>query len=382
MKTQIVWLNVIRFAAFFFLICCHAADPFYATATYATVEGAEPVNPDILQWGERWMAFVRPCVPLFVMITGALSFPVRMEMGAFYKKRILRVLYPFLIWSVLYYLFPWLTGVVGADKSVVQKCFVWASTDSQSIWPCLENIARIPFTFDYLASHMWYIYMLIGLYLYMPVFSAWIERADKRQKEFFLGLWFLSTFLPYLLEFAGPYAFGTCSWNTFGLFYYFAGFNGYLLLGHYIRFHLDWSFRKTLPAAVVMLVAGFTITYLGYGYIMSLPEKTPEQIELFWTYNTPNVALMSMAWFLLLKHVHVSAESRAGKMLDNLAFCGFGIYMIHYFFVGLAYGVITGLSLPTPLLIPAAAVLIFVLSWSIVYIVKRYTGKAARYVMG
>ena len=382
MKTQIVWLNVIRFAAFFMLICCHAADPFYATATYATAEGMAPVDPDMIQWAERWMAFVRPCVPLFVMITGALSFPVKMEMGAFYKRRILRVLWPFLIWSVLYYLFPWFSGLTGADKSIIYKCFIWSDTDSQSIVPCLINIARIPFTFNYSASHMWYIYMLIGLYLYMPIFSAWIERATKRQKELVLGLWLASTFLPYLEEFAGPYAFGTCSWNAFGLFYYFAGFNGFLLLGHYIRCHVSWNLRQTLPIAAVMLIVGFAITYFGYGYIMSLPEKTPEQIELFWTYNSINVALMSAAWFLVLKHISFPLESHTAQWLGNLAFCGFGIYMIHYYFVGLAHELITHLDLPVPLQIPAAAVLIFTLSWGIVAIVKKYLGKAAVYIMG
>ena len=35
--------------------------------------------------------------------------------------------------------------------------------------------------------------MLIGLYLYLPVFSAWVERATKKQMQVFLGLWMLST---------------------------------------------------------------------------------------------------------------------------------------------------------------------------------------------
>lgn len=328
------------------------------------------------------MAFVRPCVPLFVMITGALMFPVRMPMGAFYKKRILRVLWPFLIWSVLYYLFPWFTGLLGLDKSIVYKCFIWAESDSQSFASSLANILRIPYTFSFIAQHMWYIYMLIGLYLYLPVFSAWVERATKKQMQVFLGLWMLSTLLPYFHQFVSPYAFGTCTWNSFGLFYYFAGFNGYLLLGHYLRHHVSWSLSRTWPVALVLLVAGFLVTYLGYGHIMSLPEKTPEQIELFWTYNTLNVACMSAAWFLLLKHVSLSAESRAGRFLANLTFCGFGIYMVHYFFVGLCYYIINILGLPVPLRIPASALLIFVFSWSLVYVVKKALGRKAVYLMG
>ncbi len=382
MKKQIVWLDAVRLFAFFFLLCCHAADPFYATATYANADAGGPVDPAMLTWGERWMAFVRPCVPLFVMITGALMFPVRQSMGAFYKKRILRVLWPFLIWSVLYYLFPWITGLLGLDKSIVYTCFIWAESDSQSFQSSLANILRIPYTFSFIAQHMWYIYMLIGLYLYMPIFSAWVERATKRQMQVVLGLWGLSTFLPYFHQFVSTYAFGTCTWNSFGLFYYFAGFNGYLLLGHYLRYHVNWSWSRTWPVALVLLVAGFLVTYLGYGYIMSLPDKTPEMIELFWTYNTINVACMSAAWFLLLKHVSLPAESKAGRMLANLTFCGFGIYMVHYFFVGLCYQIIQTFALPVCLRIPASALLIFAFSWILVSVVKKAMGRRAVYLMG
>lgn len=382
MKKQIVWLDAVRLFAFFFLLCCHAADPFYATATYANADAGGPVDPAMLTWGERWMAFVRPCVPLFVMITGALMFPVRQSMGAFYKKRILRVLWPFLIWSVLYYLFPWITGLLGLDKSIVYTCFIWAESDSQSFQSSLANILRIPYTFSFIAQHMWYIYMLIGLYLYMPIFSAWVERATKRQMQVVLGLWGLSTFLPYFHQFVSTYAFGTCTWNSFGLFYYFAGFNGYLLLGHYLRYHVNWSWSRTWPVALVLLVAGFLVTYLGYGYIMSLPDKTPEMIELFWTYNTINVACMSAAWFLLLKHVSLPAESKAGRMLANLTFCGFGIYMVHYFFVGLCYQIIQTFALPVCLRIPASALLIFAFSWILASVVKKAMGRRAVYLMG
>lgn len=49
---------------------------------------------------------MRPAIPLFVMVTGALLLPVRTTTPAFYKKRLLRVMVPFLIWSVAYNLFP------------------------------------------------------------------------------------------------------------------------------------------------------------------------------------------------------------------------------------------------------------------------------------
>ena len=379
-QNRLVWCDAIRLLAFFMLLCCHAADPFYAAAAYAT-SGAS-VDPELVQWGTRWGSLVRPCVPLFVMLTGVLSLPVKGSMESFYKKRIPRVLFPFLIWSVLYYMTPWFTGLLGLDSSVVIKLFSWAESDSQSLADGLDKVIRIPYAFNFIACHMWYIYMLIGLYLYLPIFSAWVERATKRQKEIVLGLWALSTFLPYFTEYVSKYAFGTCEWNSFGLFYYFAGFNGYMLLGHYIQQYLNWSWRKTLSVSLPLLVVGFLITYSGYAYIMELPDKTPEQVELFWTYNTPNVAMMTIACFLLVYRIRISPDSRIASWLASLTTCGFGIYMIHYYFVCLGYDMGEWFHIPAPLRIPFSALIILTCSWMIVSFAKKALGKRSVYLLG
>ena len=70
---------------------------------------------EIKLWGAIYGSVLRPCVPLFVMITGALLLPVKGDASTFYKKRIPRVFYPFLIWLVLYNLFPWITGLLGLN---------------------------------------------------------------------------------------------------------------------------------------------------------------------------------------------------------------------------------------------------------------------------
>ena len=379
-QNRLVWCDAIRLLAFFMLLCCHAADPFYAAAAYAS-SGAS-TDPELVLWGTRWGSLVRPCVPLFVMLTGVLSLPVKGSMESFYKKRIPRVFFPFLIWSVLYYLTPWFTGLLGMDSSMVIKLFSWAESDSQALRDGLANVVRIPYAFSFIACHMWYIYMLIGLYLYLPIFSAWVERATRRQKEIVLGIWALSTFLPYFTEYVSKYAFGTCEWNSFGLFYYFAGFNGYMLLGHYIQHYIHWNWTKTLSVALPLLMVGFLITYNGYSYIMELPDKTPEQVELFWTYNTPNVAMMTLACFLLVYHIRIASDSHIASWLSNLTTCGFGIYMIHYYFVCLGYDLGAWLHIPAPLRIPFSALVILGTSWSIVALVKKVLGKRSVYLLG
>lgn len=382
-------LDLVRLVAFLLLVTCHTCDPFNAAATY----GVGEANPDFTFWGAVWGSFVRPCVPLFVMLTGALLLgrekgcggkvgPDEVGMKHFYQRRIPRVLWPFLIWSCLYYLFPWVLGLLGFGPESVYVFFPWSETDSQTLATALDRIWRIPFQFSYVSCHMWYIYMLIGLYLYLPVFDCWVVRASRREKEYFLLLWAVACFLPYLTNFGTPYSFGTCDWNAYGLFYYFAGFNGYLLLGHYFRRYVKLSMGRALAVAVPLFVAGYLVNLYGYRYVLTLDNPTPQQVELFWTYCTPNVLAMSFALYLVLSRVEIRNE-RTIRLLANLTRCGFGIYMAHYFLVGPTFELVTSLGTPIALRVPLAGVFVLAESWAFVAFLKRVLPqRAGRILLG
>lgn len=375
-KSQhIVWLDVVRFIAMFTVVCCHCTDPFNF------YPGTAPNIGEIKLWGAIYGSVLRPCVPLFVMITGALLLPVRGDASTFYKKRIPRVFYPFLIWSVLYNLFPWITGLLGLNPQIILDFFPYAGEEvmQQSFSVSLEYILMIPFNFSILAVHMWYIYLLIGLYLYLPVFSAWVEKASERAKLMFLLAWGVTLLLPYYYQFVSNYLWGTCSWNSFGMLYAFAGFNGYLLLGHYLK-NLEWSLKKTLAIGIPMFAAGYAVTFLGFRHITALPEYTDEMLELFFTYCSLNVVMMTIPVFMLAKKVKVNSE-RMKKALANLTVCGFGIYMIHYFFTGPSVVLMRAIDMPIGLQIPVAAILAFAVSWGLVWLIYR-AGKVAKYIVG
>ena len=146
-KTHIVWLDVVRLVAMFTVVCCHSADPFNF------YPGEPPANiAEIKWWGAVYGSLLRPCVPLFVMITGALLLPVKGEVAPFYRKRIGRVFWPFLIWSVIYNLFPWITGLLGVAPEVILDFFPYSGEEvmRQSLDVSLGYIAQMPFNFSLL----------------------------------------------------------------------------------------------------------------------------------------------------------------------------------------------------------------------------------------
>ena len=89
-RPHIVWLDVLRLVAILMVIAIHCTDPFNASPE-------SRADPEFNFWGSIYGSMLRASVPLFVMMTGFLLLPVRQEASVFYKKRIPRVLFPFLM---------------------------------------------------------------------------------------------------------------------------------------------------------------------------------------------------------------------------------------------------------------------------------------------
>ncbi len=375
---RIVWLDAVRLVAMFTVVCCHATDPFnFCPDPEATGIG------EIKLWGAIYGALLRPCVPLFVMLTGALLLPLKeQDTVGFYRKRIGRVFFPFVVWGVVFNLFPWVLGALGFTPDTLLHFFPYSGEEAtrQSMAVSLKWIATMPLNFASIPVHLWYIYLLIGLYLYMPIFSAWVERASERAKLGFLVAWGVTTLLPYYAHYVSPYIWGACPWNQYHALYYFAGFNGYLLLGHYLRHHVA-PIGRIVAFGLPAFAAGYAVTFLGFRHMTALPGCTDEMLELFFTYNSLNVVMMTIPVFMLVAHVRIRSP-RLVSLLANLTACGFGVYMVHYLFTGPCVELMRWLGVPIPAQIPLAALVAFTVSWGLVDLIRRATGRYARYIVG
>ena len=56
--------------------------------------------------------------------------------------------------------------------------------------------------FNYAAGHLWFVYMLIGLYLIMPLLSPWAEKVGKNELLVYLGIWLFTTVIPFICSYA------------------------------------------------------------------------------------------------------------------------------------------------------------------------------------
>ena len=370
-KQRIIYLDFLKVIAIFLMVANHCVD---------NVTPAERALPWYNLWGSVYNSFTRPAIPLFMMVTGILLLPTKMDMGSFYKKRLSRVLIPFLVWSVLYNLFPWFSGLLNCDPETIHVFFKWADT-SQAFGDALRNILMIPFNFSAFAVQMWYVYLLIGIYLYIPVFSAWVEKSDKRSQRIFLAIWAVSLFVPYLRNYLTENLFGECSWNEFGLFYYFAGFSGYMLLGyHLVKYPLQMSKVSKYALAAIAFAIGYAVTLIGFKNATAVEGQSEAMVELFFTYCSPNVALMTFAVFLIAKDLRFE-NKRVNRFISQFSICTFGIWMCHYFFVGPVFLLFKSCEMPVLLKVFFENILVLLASFALVYLV-RSTGTFGKKIMG
>ena len=365
-KEHIGWIDLLRVIACFLVVFSHCCDPF--VARFDDDRGA-------FLTGVFSGSLVRPCVPLFVMMTGVLLFPVRTGMGEFYRRRIGRVLVPLAFWSValpvLFYLYLNYGCPATANPAIVAEGHDGAGT--------LAKLYTYVFNFNFDTTPLWYLYMLVGLYLVMPVLDAWLERASRRDIRLFLGLWGVSLFIPYIQMLAPVFGYtgnygnmgiwGVCDWNAYGTFYYFSGFAGYLVLARYlIRYPLAWSLRRTLCIAVPMFVAGYLVTSLGYVLAQRYFPGNYAYLEIVWYFTGINVFMMTFPVFVLVQRIKVPSCA----FLSTLSSLTFGIYLCHFVFVAIAYDCFDIASLPYIVRILAMACCAFAASALLVWGMDRF----------
>lgn len=354
-KNRIVFLDYLRVAACFMVMAIHACEPYYLT-----MDGDTLVTKIISRCDAVCITVVeclcRVCVPLFVMTSSYLLFPVTKPAGEFFRRRLARVAVPFVVWSVAY------------------------------VWHFGGDWGRLAFNFPDAAGHLWFVPMLLGLYLLMPLISPWAEKAGKKEVQGWLLLWLVTTTFPFVRKLWGtmygdpsfgavPYLWGECPWNMFGTFHYVSGFFGYVLLGFYFRrFAPDMSWRRVLSTAIPLWCAGVAVFGgVFYWRIPECPFTKPYafavDLEMSLEYCSFGVALAVIGSFMMFMKCN-AAGFLYSRIVKPLSEASYGTYLLHMF-VLIPFFEFFKTRLPTPYAIAATTVLSFIVSSSVSVLLRR-----------
>ncbi|WP_442951990.1 acyltransferase [Orrella sp. JC864] len=297
------------------------------------VSGSEPYGSPGWVSANLYDSAVRWCVPVFVMISGALLLaPARREgLPRFYMRRTARILLPLAFWTLFY--LGWSALLERLDGTPTDP---WA-------WLTRLSEGR-PY------YHLWYLYMIVGLYLFAPFVRDMYGRLNERRRlACVLGTLGIAVMDALYRHWAG---------TGYGFFLaWFVPYLGYFIAG---RMVFEGSLRLPRPGLVLALSVAATAAGV---YALSNAQAMN---FYFYDYFSVTVPFMSLAAFQL-----ILSQSRLPR-LTLLAPLTFGVYLIHPVFIDLAQrsDLYEG-PMPPAWSLPLVAVAIFVMSAACIWVFQR-----------
>jgi len=304
------------------------------------------VNVHSFEWQtfNFYESLVRFSVVAFVMISGVflLDASHKLTLSDLYKKKILRFVLMFIVWSLFYnFIFS------GSNN------FINNITDS-----LLESEGT---------THLWFLKMIIGLYILVPILRKVV--SDAQVVKYFLFIYVAFLFI---------YQLGKLESTEMIYEQFFTetsmliplGFIGYFIAGYYFKRMINLN-KKARTYIYMVGIAGFIITLLGSA-IVSHIKGTPT--ELLYDNLTPNVAMATLGIFTFFNYrvSKIKFSDKTKKIITNISECTLGIYLLHPLFIYLLghFGINT-LSVNPILSVPIIVLTVLILSLASTALLKQ-----------
>ncbi|MGE9551934.1 acyltransferase [Erwinia amylovora] len=285
MKT--INLKLLTVVATFLVILLHTA--------------AIPFSYFHLAWSVSVMYEVlgRTAFPLFLLIAGYSSLNKNESLLSTLKKRVLNLLIPLIVWSVIY---------------LVYNQQVNASTARVSVLELLSSPAY---------PHLWFIYTLVLLYLVTPLLNTFIQNGSQQRVNYTVTVWFVlaSVYMLFdnvkvnLLE-----GHAIPAPSNIDMVVYLSGF--YIIGGVARRFKIN---PKATIAAIIFVLSAVLTAVMTYS--LSISTFAPNRVFLF--YSAPTLVVVSLACFFMLLNSGFTYSKRAFNIIRALSRLSLGIFFVH-----------------------------------------------------
>jgi surface polysaccharide O-acyltransferase-like enzyme len=280
-------------------------------------------------------------VPAFVMITGVLFLnpEKNITLERILKRYFLRIILAIIVFGVPY-------------------CFMEIFFNNNFSFKLNQiGIAALNVIQGKSWDHMWYLYMIAGLYLFIPLIKIFVVNATKNVIKYTLVVLFIFTSVIPSLESILPYKFGI--YIPINSIYVF-----YLLLGYYIHYNRIEIKNRILFVLIIVYVL----------FVIFMPfNKNFVSLEngghiILTGYNSPIVVMVTVGIFCLLYQ-----KDKKNKIMDAIAPMCFGIYLIHTLFINFLYKFIkiTPEKYPLIIVIILTSILTILLSLCFSYLARK-----------
>lgn len=347
-KDEILWVHGVRAIAIFSVIFLHASALLLIESEFASYSW----------WvGNIYNSFVRMAVPIFFMISGFLILSKDEATYVFYKKRVSKVLAPFIVWTIFYsvWLHLYRAGLPYAE-------YDWSSV-SRHLWQ--------PSYY-----HMWFLYILFAFYLAMPVFKRIIDVQNRSLVKKIVFAWFI---LFYILPI--PYYFAADSFLSTDqqakiaadlfILSKFVNFFGYLYLG-YLLGTMKIT-RNHFIASCWIVLLGYLVIVFGCYYATL---RDGGVLNEYFYGNSPGIVIYAIASFIVMRYLlEMKAVNFNDKYKSTIILLGtvsFGVYLLHPLIMDILNSDMLGFRLSATGAAPLASTIVYTSVTIVVCVIGVY----------
>ncbi len=325
---RMIYYDLLRIISAFSVVMLHSAAQFwYSLDIYSS------------EWmvANSYNAVFRFGVPIFVMISGALFLDrsYKLDIKRLYRHNILRIMILYVVWSVIYGLWDCRT-------------FDWQRIG-------IKVILREMLLGKY---HLWFLPMLIGIYMLLPVLKEWLEHARKKTIQYFLVLFFILQIcsetlraltateeLQYILD--------------LGKIEMACSYIGYFVWGYYLS-HV--GIGKRLRKVIYVCAVPGVLCNIFLGNYLARRAGTPVA-EIYDSYGLFTFFIVTALYLFAVNYMSkVSFGKRSSEFIKELSADTLGVYVMH---IGLIEALeeigIHNMLIPNIIGIPLYAIMCFVI---------------------
>lgn len=282
MKERFFWADILRVIAIYFVVVIHNS---------ALPQGLD--FPGVISY--VIFALAKTSIPLFVMLSGALLLGKKEPYALFFKKRVLKVVFPWIAWT---FIFMGMGYYLGDFEGT-----------TLSEWKYYFELT--------LLTKLWFLPLIASIYLLTPVWRIFIQKSRKIDRSYLAVL---------LIAFASifPFLHNSLAFpvDQNGILTQAVLFSGYFILG-YILIN-DYQKRFSMPFLCGLFVFGMFLTFLEI--FLGKPFDT------IFSYLAPNIALLSFSLFLIIYKLFAKNYKFPAKpvsLITKMSMASLGIYILH-----------------------------------------------------
>lgn len=244
-------------------------------------------------------SITRAGVPLFFMLTGFFVLRKEEDYTSFIKRKLPKLVIPFVILSFVYY--------------------IYKVVDESLTFNMLEFLKM--FTNNELCYHLWYMYTIIIIYLFIPYEKKLVDNLERKDLlRLIVTTFVIGNLLSTIFTFTNRYDYTVfSSFSLPGLLIY----NNYVLLGHYLS---KYDFKNKKIIYVLGVVSLLLMPLLDHFYI-----ENNIRSDSMLTATSFLPIFYSLAIYYLFKSVYdkLHLKQTAKLIISHISKLSLYIYLIH-----------------------------------------------------